>query len=106
MKMPVVWTSPASVQIADLHEYISESNEPAADHQLAILLSVQLAILLNATNNLSGFPEMGRPGRRRGTRELVVNGTPYIVAYRIRLTVIEILAVIHVARRWPRRFGE
>jgi plasmid stabilization system protein ParE len=98
MKLPVVWTSPANVQLAGLHEYIAESNEPAADQQAVILL--------NATNNLSGFPEMGRPGRRRGTRELVVNGTPYIVAYRIRLTVIEILAVIHGARRWPRRFGE
>ena len=98
MKMPIVWTSQANVQLADLYEYISESNEPAADQQVAILLY--------ATNTLSDFPEMGRPGRRRGTRELVVNGTPYIVAYRIRLTVIEILAVIHGARRWPRRFGE
>ncbi len=98
MKMPIVWTSPAGEQLTDLHEYIAESNEPAADQQVAILL--------NATNNLSGFPEMGRPGRRRGTRELVVSGTPYIVAYRIRPTVIEILAVIHGARRWPRSFGD
>jgi len=98
MKMPVVWTSPASAQLAGLHEYIAESNEPAADQQVAILL--------NATNNLSDFPEIGRPGRRRGTRELVVSGTPYIVAYRIRLTVIEILAAVHGARRWPRSFGD
>jgi addiction module RelE/StbE family toxin len=98
MKMPIVWTSPANVQLADLHEYISESSEPAADHQVAILL--------NATNSLSDFPEMGRPGRRRGTRELVVSGTPYVVAYRIRNEVIEILAVIHGARRWPRSFGD
>jgi plasmid stabilization system protein ParE len=98
MKMPIVWTTAASVQLADLHEYIAESSEPAADQQVAILLY--------ATNTLSDFPEMGRPGRRRGTRELVVSGTPYIVAYRIRLTVIEILAVIHGARRWPRSFGD
>jgi plasmid stabilization system protein ParE len=98
MKMPVVWTSLAREQLADLHEYIAESSESAADQQVAILLY--------ATNNLSGFPEMGRPGRRRGTRELVVSGTPYIVAYRIRPTVIEILAVIHGARRWPRSFGD
>ena len=98
MKMPIVWTSPANVQLADLHEYIAESSEPAVDQQVAILLY--------ATNTLSDFPEMGRPGRRRGTRELVVNGTPFIVAYRIRLTVIEILAVIHGARRWPRSFGD
>jgi plasmid stabilization system protein ParE len=34
----------------------------------------------------------------------VVPGTPYIVAYRIHLATIEILAVIHGARRWPSRF--
>jgi len=98
MKMPIVWTSPANVQLADLHQYISESSEPAADHQVAILL--------NATDNLSDFPEMGRLGRRRGTRELIVNGTPYIVVYRIRNSTVRILAVVHGARRWPRSFGE
>lgn len=98
MRMPIVWTSSAREQLADLHEYIAESNEPAADQQAVILL--------NATNNLSGFPEMGRPGRRRGTRELVVIGTPYIVVYRIRNSTVRILAVVHGARRWPRRFGE
>jgi len=35
------------------------------------------------------FPEMGRPGRIEGTRELVIVGTPYIAAYRIAVANLE-----------------
>jgi len=43
-------------------------------------------------------------GRVPGTRELVVTGTPYIVAYRVRDETVEILRVFHAARKWPERF--
>lgn len=33
---------------------------------------------------LTRFPEMGRPGRIEGTRELIILRTPYIVAYQFR----------------------
>ena len=36
-----------------------------------------------------------------GTRELVVPRTAYIVPYRVREDVVEILRVLHGARRWP-----
>ncbi len=98
VKTRVVWTVPANAHLRDIHEYVSESSARAADSQLAILL--------NAANSLGDLPEIGRPGRWRGTRELIVTGTPYIVAYRIRLATVEILAVIHCARRWPRRFSD
>lgn len=55
--------------------------------------------------NLSEHPEMGRKGRVRGTRELVVPGIPYIVAYRIHDSAIQILSVYHAARKWPDRFS-
>jgi plasmid stabilization system protein ParE len=48
---------------------------------------------------------MGRPGRVPGTRELVVAGTPYVVAYRVAASQIDVLAVIHAARRWPQTFA-
>jgi toxin ParE1/3/4 len=45
---------------------------------------------------------MGRPGRVPGTRELVV--TPnYLVPYRIKGEVLEVLRVMHARQRWPNR---
>lgn len=56
-----------------------------------------------AIDHLSDHPEIGRPGRVAGTRELEVAGTPYVIPYRVRHDQIEILRVFHGARRWPRR---
>jgi toxin ParE1/3/4 len=52
---------------------------------------------------LGDFTEAGRPGRKRGTRELVISRTPLVVVYRIRpkMQRIEILRVLHGAQRWP-----
>ncbi|MGE7367549.1 type II toxin-antitoxin system RelE/ParE family toxin [Neorhizobium sp. NPDC001467] len=36
-----------------------------------------------------------------GTRELVVAGTPYIVAYCVKNNRVEVLFVQHGARLWP-----
>ena len=52
---------------------------------------------------LARHPRMGRPGRVRGTRELVINRTPYIAAYRVSGDVVTILRLLHGARRWPGR---
>ncbi len=51
------------------------------------------------------MPQLGRRGRVKATRELVVAGTPFIVAYTVlRGQVVEILAVIHGAQEWPDEF--
>jgi toxin ParE1/3/4 len=61
-------------RLEDIHEYISQQNPAAA-----------------------------RPGRVAGTRELVIVGTPYIVPYRVKADVIQIITVLHGAQRWPDR---
>jgi addiction module RelE/StbE family toxin len=50
---------------------------------------------------LRQFPEAGRPGRIEGTRELVIDRTPYIAAYQIVGKSVRILRVLHGARLWP-----
>jgi plasmid stabilization system protein ParE len=37
-----------------------------------------------AVEYLMEYPNIGRPGRVSGTRELVVSGTPFVVVYRDR----------------------
>jgi len=73
--------------------YIARDN-PAAATQIASRIRA-------AAKRLAEHPEMGRPGRIAGTRELVVPKTPYIVAYRVRGEVVEILSVMHGAQEWP-----
>lgn len=60
--------------------------------------------ILSAIEALERHPDLGRPGRVSGTRELVITGTPLIVAYRLRRNEIQVLAVLHGARKWPERF--
>ena len=53
---------------------------------------------------LAQHPGLGRSGRVEGTRELIVPNTPYLVPYRVRNHVVEILRVFHGARKWPKKF--
>ena len=55
------------------------------------------------TSLLADNPALGRTGRVRGTRELVIAGTPYIVAYRSLGDTVHVLRVLRGAQRWPRR---
>jgi toxin ParE1/3/4 len=77
-----------------LHFYISEDNATAA---LAVVET-----LLQGIAALTRNPQMGRSGRVAGSRELVI--APYVIAYRSRKSAIEILGIIHGARRWPDSF--
>ena len=45
-----------------------------------------------------------RPGRVPGTRELVIPRTPFVVPYRLKSDIIQILRVYHGAHRWPKSF--
>jgi toxin ParE1/3/4 len=95
--MTPVWSPEAIDDLVSLRAFISE-DDPAAAQRVA------LHIIDAAESLLSGNPEMGRPGRVPGTRELVVPRTPFIVPYRVRGGTLQILRVYHAARRWPERF--
>jgi hypothetical protein len=63
-------------------------------------ISVYSERIICSRSNLIWY-EMGRQGRVKGSRELLVSKTPFILPYRIRKNRIEILGVIHGNRRWP-----
>jgi toxin ParE1/3/4 len=93
--MTPVWSPEAISDFVALRARIEQSN-PAAAQRIA------LRILHHVDTLLPDNPEMGRPGRVPGTRELVIPRTPYIVPYRLEGDIIQILRVYHGARRWPR----
>jgi toxin ParE1/3/4 len=94
--MTPVWSPEALDDLAALRAYIAE-DDPAAAQRVA------LHILRNVETLLPRHPDMGRPGRVPGTRELVIPGTPFIVPYRVRDATIQVLRVFHGARRWPEK---
>jgi toxin ParE1/3/4 len=79
-----------------------EASYVASDSPAAARLVVQR--VLEAVAQLAEQPSLGRPGRVPGIRELVVLKTRYIVPYRVRADVVEILRVFHSSRRPPQRW--
>lgn len=96
--LKIVWTRLAIADLGSAYDYIAAVNPESAPSVVERIEKAVAALQLN--------PSMGRPGRVSGTRELVVTRTPFIVPYRVLRERIEILAVIHAARRWPNNFPE
>lgn len=94
--MRVRWTTPAKEQFVSAYEYIAEENRAAAARTANRIWK--------STELLAKHPMAGREGRVAGTREMVIRGTPFIVGYRIEKKEVWILAVMHVARKWPEEF--
>ncbi len=95
--MTPVWSEEALDDLLSLHAYI-ELDDPAAARR------VTLHIVESVETLLANNPKMGRPGRVPGTRELVIARSPFIVPYRVRGGVIQILRIFHGSRRWPEKF--
>jgi len=95
--MTPVWSPEALDDLAALRAFIERDN-PASARQIALHIIHNVEMLLPAN------PEMGRRGRVSGTRELVIPQTPFIVPYRLEGGTIQILRVLHGARRWPKQF--
>lgn len=74
-------------------DFIAQDNPLAAVSQ-GDRIDEQVDILLQ-------HPQMGRPGRKQGTRELVISRTPFIVVYRLKGRRIELLRLLHGAQKWP-----
>lgn len=96
--MRVIWSPRSKRNLDQIFDYILAENPAAA---VKIIDAIEARVTL-----LEAHPNLGRPGKVSDTRELVVTGTPYIVAYRIqpRSSKIEILAARHGAREWPESF--
>jgi len=89
--MTVRWAATALRDLGALHNYIAADNPATA--------SATVEKMLSGIEALERHPEMGRKGRIAGTRELVAS--PFVVVYRVRRTAVELLAIIHGARKWP-----
>jgi toxin ParE1/3/4 len=94
--MDLHWLDGALADLDEIEAYIARDNPAAAQ--------TVLDRIHKRVSELRDQPRIGRPGRITGTRELVVSRTPYVVAYSVEDQSVEIIAVIHGARKWPEAF--
>lgn len=98
--MQLKWTDLAAKDLDHIETHIATENSPI------VAIDVVLKVLNSSELILSNHPKAGRPGRVSGTRELVNDGIPFIVIYRIvdRLDQLQILRVLHDAQQWPSEY--
>ncbi len=90
--MRLVWTRLANADRQKIREYIAQDN-PAAALALDELFSEK-------TKRLVDHPNLGRPGRVAGTRELIAHQN-YILVYDIVGDQVRLLRVLHASRQYP-----
>jgi len=91
--MKVRWLEDAFSDLQSLRSYIEQDNPKAA--------AEVMKKIVNSIDFLSENPGIGGKGRVLHTRELIIANTPYIVPYRVKNSVIEILRVFYCAMQWP-----
>ena len=91
--LTIRWTRQAIADVDHIYDFIAANNAAAA--------RAMVGRIDRAVSSLVAHPRIGRSGRVAGSRELIVSGTPYIVAYRLRGRDVELLGIMHGARRWP-----
>lgn len=93
--MRVVWLPTAIVNRDAQLDHIAQDNPQAAIEQGDRIM--------DQVGHLHDHPEIGRVGRVSGTRELVINGTPFILVYRYlsQTQRVEVIRLLHGSQQWP-----
>lgn len=91
--MRIRWTRLATRDFQHICDYTENNYGVGTAERLALQI-------LGAIRGLTQFPNIGRPGYRKGTREIIFTDTPYIGIYRIREEMIEIVRIVHGAQKW------
>jgi toxin ParE1/3/4 len=90
------WSEAAQADRNAIYDFIDANNPRAA---IAVDDRIEEAV-----ERLVQFPMSGRIGRVEGTRELVIDRTPYIAAYGIADKTVRGLRLLHGAQEWPDDF--
>jgi toxin ParE1/3/4 len=89
----IEWLPLASTNRFEQLDYIAQ-----ADPLAAISQDEQIE---RQVDMLMQHPQMGRPGRKKGTRELVISRTPFVVVYRVKGMRIEVIRLLHSSQQYP-----
>lgn len=88
--MRVRFSNRSVLQLAAIRDFIKLQSPRSAE-------LVRLRILATM-ERLQSLPEMGHTERKNGTRELRVEGLPYIIVYCVDINNLVILGIFHGAQ--------
>ena len=92
--MQVCWTTAAASDLEKIADYLFERTPQNAARLIREICDAAFALRI--------YPNRGRPGKKSGTRELVLSSLPYVVVYKIAGEVLYIARILHGAQDWPR----
>ena len=87
----VFWTDGAMAKRDAAIEHIARDNLDTALNQLGQVMK--------QTERLTRFPSLGRSGQIKGTRELSITRTRFVVVYRIIGENIQIMRFLHTSQK-------
>jgi toxin ParE1/3/4 len=88
--MRIRWTPAAAADFEHIFEYLQQ--------HLPHLARPTIIRIYERIRSLRKMPFSGRPGRKEGTRELVLAPLPYLVLYRVKDEFIEVVHIYHGAQ--------
>ncbi len=74
-----------------IHAHYARQSGPARAHEALADIRAQI-------ERLGQYPAYGRPGRKAGTRELVLRRYPYLAIYRVEEARLIVIRVQHTSR--------
>ena len=91
--MQVRWSTAAASDLENIADYLFEKTPENAARLIRGICDAVFALRI--------YPNRGRPGKKSGTRELVLPALPYIVVYKVASDVLHIARILHGAQDWP-----
>ena len=91
--MQILLTRTANRDIKSIYDYIVKQNSKAVAKN--VLASIEKMI-----EYLADYPQIGREGYVKNTREMVVPGLPFVIVYKIYSKQIIIVAIMHTSKKW------
>jgi addiction module RelE/StbE family toxin len=92
--MQVRWTTAAASDLENIADYLFEKTPENAARLIREICDAVFALRI--------YPNRGRPGKKSGTRELVLPALPYIVVYKVGSDVLHVARILHGAQDRPR----
>lgn len=90
----ILWTEPAEQDLEKILSYYLEQCGMRVAESMYVRIKDQVGTLVV-------FPERMRLGIVDGTRECVISRLPYIAVIKVSTDAVQVLNIIHTARRYP-----